>query len=36
MRVFLRAAIVGATLLLLGCGAEDTDSIVATVYKSPT
>jgi hypothetical protein len=35
MRMFLRAAIVGAALLL-GCGAEDTDSIVATVYKSPT
>lgn len=36
MRVFLRAAIVGAALLLPGCAAEDTDLIVATVYKSPT
>lgn len=36
MRVFLRAAIVGAALVLGACAAENTDATAVTVYKSPT
>jgi len=36
MRAFLKAAIVGAALLLPACAAENTDKTAVTVYKSPT
>jgi hypothetical protein len=34
--MFLRAAIVGAALLLPACAAENAEKSVVTVYKSPT
>ena len=36
MKTILRAALLGAALLLPGCAAEDTDPNLVTVYKSPT
>jgi len=35
MKHFLRAALLGAALLLPGCAAEQADANAATVYKSP-
>jgi hypothetical protein len=36
MNHFLRAALLGAALLLPGCAAEQADANAVTVYKSPT
>lgn len=36
MKLFLRAALLGAALLLPGCMAEDASAPLVTVYKSPT
>ena len=36
MKPFLRAALLGAALLLPGCAAEQADSNAVTVYKSST
>jgi hypothetical protein len=36
MKFFLRAALLGAALLLPGCAAENADAPAVTVYKSPT
>jgi len=36
MKLFLRAALLGAALLLPGCAAEQADATAVTVYKSPT
>ena len=36
MKLYLRAALLGAALLLPGCAAENSDATLVTVYKSPT
>jgi len=36
MKHFLKAALLGAALLLPGCAAENSDATAVTVYKSPT